>query len=305
MKRTKERDRESEKPQMPDKLEVICPLIFKLTGLAVNYDLTWQPETKITVENQDGSTESEVTGVWKSNPVVRGHTDIFQREMQKMRESEDISWNESAYYFTHEEGMEARKAYEKEVLEGRIKAHITSWGPNPKKANDKSRFHKFTGVGFEELKEQFPEVYSSRPGSSAKPETEEKEEKEPVHVIQEKVEIKAVVEEPSETDLTEIQEEEKVAAATAVEDTIEELVKEQASDQDDQDEHDTLVLFVPEGIASERIDTQNESLGWLSSDGEQMQAYLMEVPECGISEMWLPEGKITINGVNIEVRVER
>lgn len=305
MKRTKERDHNAEKLATPDRREVICPLVYHLANVAVNYDLTWQPETKITVMDDDGGVIREVTGVWKSNPVLRGHTQAFQRELQRMRESEEISWNESAYYFTHEEGVKARKSYENEVLHGRIKAHFASWGPNPKRAKDKSRFHKFTGVTYEELTKKFPDLYNSRSTTSTKLKGEEKEDAEPVS--QEKAQVEETSErdpviEPTNEELAQIDEEAKVAAATAPEATIEDLIGE-ASAEDELDDHDVIPLYVPSEIAAERIDVKNESIVWQDEDGHEHQAYLMPLPEIN-TEMWLEAGEHLISGVKYSVRIE-
>lgn len=126
--------------ETPDKNEIICPLTHKLTGSAVNYDITWAS----TIDLGEGP------GSWKSTPQKRGHSEAFYDEIAKMKEDGRIKWDANAYFFTHSQGVAAREKYEQSVLEGKRKANKRSW---------ENRFEAFTGVSFEDLEKKFPELY--------------------------------------------------------------------------------------------------------------------------------------------------
>lgn len=128
--------------ETPDKNEIICPLVFMVTGgrSAVNYDVTWTS----TIDLGQGP------GAWKSAPQSRGHSDAFYEKLQQLKDAGKIKWPEKAFYFTHEQGVKARQQYEKNVLEGKVKANKKSWT---------NKHAAFTGVSWEDLENKFPDIY--------------------------------------------------------------------------------------------------------------------------------------------------
>lgn len=138
-----------------DLSEIICPLTFRATGgrAAVNYDIS---PSKLKV----GGREIEA---WRSAPQKRGHTDQFQHLLRKMQDEGKLPQDWNAYYFWREQGVQARLSYEQMVLLGKAKANKRSWGPTGDQGGqDKSRFHKFTGVTYDELVAAYPQVYGTK-----------------------------------------------------------------------------------------------------------------------------------------------
>lgn len=164
MARTKARiDKDTEKAQMETeqmKKEIICPLTLEATlkegkPIAANYTCQWERSMVA-----DGADEP---GVWYSSPKGRGQEAAFMEELKRRKElpesdPEHITWDEDGFYFSHQEGIEAREKYEQLVLEGKFKANAKSW---------KNKHAEFTGVSLDELKEKHPELYKSSATTTA------------------------------------------------------------------------------------------------------------------------------------------
>lgn len=306
----------------PDKNEIICPLTLKLTGGAVNYDITWLS----TVDLGDGP------GCWKSTPNNRSHTDQFRAAIKSLRARDIITWDEMAFYFTHEQGKQAAQTYVSHVVSGepykllsgreiQLKAHKRSWGPNPEREPDKSRFHKMGGISFDALKDKFPDLYATQAQKKTTTPTKQAVEVEEPEVIQTAavdLEMDDVVEldqeptpvdmqDPSDDELNELEnevemeeepEEETVAGVTALEEGID--LDSVADLGDDSDDHSVARVFADSSF--EKIHTDCEGVEWKGSDGEMHHAYLIEMPNSG-EEYWLEAGKHTINGETIIVEL--
>lgn len=244
MSREKTRVPLDKKSEIPDKNEVICPLVLMVTKKAnpmkagaVNYDLSpsptiqlgdnepgaWRsaPQLQLTEEGQQIRSEQGYSALTDEHivkkdgvPQARSHSLAFYKLLEEGKKKGTFSWDEDAYYFTHEEGIEARKQYEQMVLSGETKARKRSW---------ENRFEKLTGVKFEELQEKFPEVYKSST-KNAKVETQEKSEE--TEMQGEDATEATPTDEPTADQLQEIEQtkaesDETVAAITATEETLE------------------------------------------------------------------------------------
>lgn len=282
--------------ETPDKAEIICPLVLMVSKgqSAVNYDVTWT--TTIDLGNGPGA--------WKSAPQQRGHSDAFYEKLKEMREQGQITWEESAYYFTHEEGVAARKKYEQLVLAGKVKANKKSWN---------NRFEGFTSKSFDELVKEFPDLYSTTTPRAKKAEsTEETKPVETTRAAPAALDLDDI--EPSEDDIMaasdETEQESEIEASLepeSEEDKAEiaavETLERPALDLDQLGEPDMsedykdfegrktseISAEVFKDATWEKIDTKCEAVRWKSTaDNEHHTAFLVDIPE--FREVWVEKG---------------
>lgn len=246
-----------QKAEMKDKEDVICPLVLLVTRKefgqmnagAVNYDIAFQPTIQLGDADvgawrsapqlqltEEGKKVRETEGykalgeehiVLKGkSPQARKHSLAFYRLLEEGKKKGTFSWEEDCYYFTHEEGIEARKQYEKGVLDGEIKGNKRSW---------EGRFAELTGVSWEQLQEKHPDIYgtakkteteTSEPEMSGEDETTPEGDPTPEAIAEANAEIDEEIEHSGEgldkdDDLAQESEEETaVAASSATEETV-------------------------------------------------------------------------------------
>lgn len=252
-----------QKAEMKDKEDVICPLVLLVTRKefgqmnagAVNYDIAFQPTIQLGDAlvgawrsapqlqlTEEGKKVRETKGyralgeehiVLKGkSPQARKHSLAFYRLLEEGKEKGTFSWEEDCYYFTHEEGIEARKQYEKGVLDGEIKGNKRSW---------EGRFAELTGVSWEQLQEKHPDIYgtakkteseTAEPEMSGEDETTPEGDPTPEAIEEAAAEIEQEEIEHSgegldkDDDLAQDAEETAVAATSATEETIDETTIE-------------------------------------------------------------------------------
>lgn len=124
----------------PDHRAVIDPYVFIAAKTAVNYDLRFGASLTL------GSGDQRVIGIWVSTPWQRkGHGPLCEALLKQLRalpedDPRHVSWPDNAFLWTQAQGIQARQKYVEMVCEGKLKANKGSWGPNPDRAEDKSRF---------------------------------------------------------------------------------------------------------------------------------------------------------------------
>lgn len=232
--------KKADQPSDEVKLSIICPLTLEATATinhdpkAVNYGVTF--EGSMIVDDRP------VAGCWHSSQVSRGHTPAFDQALKERKElPEDdpahIAWEDKGYYFSTEEGVEARETYEKMVLDGfclvdgekyTVKANGKSW---------KNKHAAFTGVSWEDLQAMHPDIYKTQAQKKAdKPaETTESE------IVGEEESSREMARE-IEADLIAAEEEEiipdTVAAVTSSDDDEDDSDEGTYEDTDDDEEED-------------------------------------------------------------------
>jgi len=313
--------------------EVICPLVFKVTsrmtdetsGLskanATNYDLTWLTTVQLDESgpgcwrsapmlqlNEEGKKILEETGSYmqlKDEHVAtkkgvkqwRSYALEFYKELERMRNEGLITWEENAWYFTHEAGQKKLGEFLQMVLDGKARAHKVSW---------ENRFGKMVDLSWEDLKAKHPDIYGG--AKKAQPEAEEAEMSDEGQIQQIAAPSLDDEDGPSGDELTQIEETEpelqeqpdEVAAATATETPIAEIEKLREEDEED-DGDDRAVVTVFVDSSKERIDTTAESVVWKGSDGDDHQAFLIELEDG--SEYWLELGDHDVNGRQYRVKL--
>lgn len=139
--RARDGDGRIQKEPQPDPTEMIDPFLYQYMGRAVNYDRRWVGTMKL----------GETLGCWCTTPFNRPNMgEQAEALYAKLKAEGKITWAEKGFFFTHAQGVAARKHYEKTVLEGKLKANAKSWG---------NKHAGFTGTTFEELEKKFPELY--------------------------------------------------------------------------------------------------------------------------------------------------
>lgn len=155
---TKERARDEggnilKADHIPSAKEVICPLVYRLTGGATRFDLAfqstmslgdnkpgcWRSAPQITLKEevqealQKGDitwmdvTENDIKQDSKGMKSARSYAIQFYQTLYQLKNAGKITWEQNAFFFTHEAGVKARESYQHDVLTGKTKANRRSW----------------------------------------------------------------------------------------------------------------------------------------------------------------------------------
>lgn len=162
---------------IPSVKEIIDPFVYKLTGGAVRYDVTfhstmslgnnepgcWRsaaqitliPSTRDALDKGDVTwndiTEKDIAVDGKGQPKARGYALLFWQTLERLRGEGKLGWEENAFFFTHEQGIKAREAYQSDILTAKRKANRRSWVGDANGDPDKPGIGQFANVTWEQL----------------------------------------------------------------------------------------------------------------------------------------------------------